>query len=1143
MIKRDGRLLLLLVFASCLLLSVFPNLTATARINTAQAWLITLEEPTGIYRRENEVVIVKLNFAAGQARKEQLRLLDSDGREVISQLEVTQTHPDGSIKTAELLFRASLIPGERPEFRLLADASAQKQAAPSKIVARRLGTSRVEMANDRFGVILNLGLEATEPALISAFNKTAGEMRMLNLIDTSPDVQERLAFGKRSAGFGTFLGNQERRGAFDTVEIIEAGPLRARVRLSGSRLGSYIETWEFEWLAGSPVLRWRASLAGNEAADVYGFFFSSVSASPYLPFDRWIDGSEKRFPDGWDTDNPPDQKIGPPNLRDFTDLPGRHVLYYQREENYGALGFYELDAALEWKGIGARQFYALAPLSSGKRSIEIALAFPRWKGTETVLEGRMEYRRFTQPILSVLTPVVTEQQQSGGEGERESASAASALPHTVSIRPTAELKREAEEQILDFSLDGAWKLNWAEKSEGEKLGFHRTDFPDGEWRTVQVPGSVHTQILEHPRYYTREAEWISQKEWWYRRSFRLPAAMKGKRLRLKFEATDYYADVYLNGKLLGRHEGYMDPYEFDLSNRLNPEGENLLAVRVWTPISYYWRHRPYTIKGSYGAVDQKPDEITAEGITRPVHLLAGGPIVIRDLAVDTRLNRDGSADVVVDFDLDSSESESLGAEIKLILMPRNFTEPNGVELRARRSVESGLSSHRVVIHLEKPQLWWTWDHGQPHLYTLAIQVYSQQALSDHYSCAVGIREIEHVDWKFYLNGKRMFIRGTNSYYQLFQSEMRRKDYERDFELMRQMNINMIRLHCHFNNPDFYDLADELGILIWQDYLEAWYPEDRAFSLKAARLYDPLIKYARNHPSVAIWATSDEESLENYRDLTKHLEPRLYVHDPQRRPVVRSTGRYGDGHIYYGWYGGSIWQYTQMREKFVSELGATALPNYESLMKFIPNAWPIKDHEEEWVFRKLQIPEAMRAWGEPGTMTLEEYIPQTQDYVARLFQLAIERMRRLKYNPAGGILHFHAIDLWPSVTMAAIDFYRQPTKAYYTVQRSFQMVLPSFAYDRDRWKSGERVKTELWLINDHWFALPNTTVSWRLVNGDGKVILSGTAPNKVTLAPDSSMKLMEVSFNAGAPGKYTLWARVVDEGGQTISENNYEFKVK
>jgi beta-mannosidase len=187
-------------------------------------------------------------------------------------------------------------------------------------------------------------------------------------------------------------------------------------------------------------------------------------------------------------------------------------------------------------------------------------------------------------------------------------------------------------------------------------------------------------------------------------------------------------------------------------------------------------------------------------------------------------------------------------------------------------------------------------------------------------------------------------------------------------------------------------------------------------------------------------------------------------------------------------------------------------------------------------------EAMRAWGEPGSMTLEEYIPQTQEYVARLFQLAIERMRRLKYQPAGGILHFHAIDLWPSVTMAAIDYYRQPTKAYQTVQRSFQMVLPSFAYARDTWVTGERMAPELWVINDHFHELPGVTVSWRVVASDGRITFRGEFAGKVNLAADSSRKLTNVELVAGSPGKYTLWATIRDRDGKTISENSYEFRV-
>lgn len=1123
-----GRDLTLRAFAF-FLLTLLPFLSPPL----TGSWIITLEEPTGIYRRDREVATVRMSFERGEARANALRAVDPQNRVLMTQVAVIESWDDGSMKNAEILFPASIIPGERPRYRIVNDASLSLPS-DNTITARRIGISRVEMANERFGVIVNLGLEDTEPAILSAFNKSAADLHMLNLVETTsplPEKADALEYGRRGTGFGTFLAKEKRGGYFNKVDILESGPLRAKVRLTGAKAGDRTESWEFVWFAGSPMLKWTASLDGASANSQYGFFVSSLAASPYMPFDKWIEGIELKFPDGWETDNPPDHVIGG---KDFADLPGRHVVYYQRKENYGAIGFVELDPSLLWHGIGSHQFYASAPQPAQNTPIEIAIAFPNWKGTETVLEARKEYRKYTQPILAVGIRDSSATRSRPLSGQSRSAVTSEATNVNEVHRRFGERNRRS------VSLDGQWRINWAEKSEGEVKGFHRADFDDKGWKLVKVPGTVHTQILEAPKFYTVEAEWISRKEWWYRRSFRAPPDA-GSRQFLHFGATDYYADIYLNGKLLARHEGYIDPYDVEVTDKLIPQSDNQLTVRVWTPISYYWRHRPYTIKGSYGAVDQKPDNITPLGITRPLELRTLGRARIDEVAVDTRLNGDGSADVFVDLTIDSSAT-SPNSRIQLGLTSKNFDSAEAVLVTDVISLNSKQSRRRYLLKVAKPALWWTWDHGKPNLYNLDVSIDVDGKRSDQRRTTVGIREIEHVDWKFYLNGKRIYIRGTNYYYNLFQSEVHRADYERDMALIKSMNVNMVRLHCNFSNPEFYDLADELGILVWQDFLEAWYPEDTAFSVKAAGLYDPLIKYVRNHPSVAIWATSDEESLENYRDLTKHLEPRLYVKDPQRRPVQRSTGRYGDAHVYHGWYDGTIWEYAKMTERFVSELGATALPNYDSLMKFIPNAWPISEHEDEWVFRKLQIFEAMRAWGEPGNKTLKEYIPQTQDYVARLFQLAIERMRRIKYQPAGGILHFHAIDLWPSVTMAAIDFYRQPTKAFYTVQRSFQMVIPSIEYDRDTFKPGETITLPLWGINDRDVAIANTNFSWRLEDGKAKRIKSGRIEGPVTLEVDSSKRIGEITFKVDEAGKYTLWAEITDSSNRKISENCFEFAV-
>jgi hypothetical protein len=207
---------------------------------------------------------------------------------------------------------------------------------------------------------------------------------------------------------------------------------------------------------------------------------------------------------------------------------------------------------------------------------------------------------------------------------------------------------------------------------------------------------------------------------------------------------------------------------------------------------------------------------------------------------------------------------------------------------------------------------------------------------------------------------------------------------------------------------------------------------------------------------------------------------------------------------------------------------------------MPNGWPIQAHADEWFFRRLQIPEALRAWGDPGTLTLKDYVPRTQAYVSRLFQIALERSRRLKYHPAGGICHFHAIDIWPSVTMAAIDFDRIPTQVFYTVQRSFAPVCASLDYVRDTWKSGEAVRCGVWAINDLWEPVPGATVRWRVVDSHGARAGEGSWP--VTFGEDCAFKVGEAEWIAARAGSYELHAEVFDRRGKQLSENIFSFEV-
>ncbi len=1059
-------------------------LAGSTAVLAAQVWTVRIEEPTGLYRRTEEVASVPLARLGGKSSG--FTVADAKGREVPHQ-----------VSGGELLFPVSLMPGELPEYRVSC-CTARQGRFENGITLRQVGLRRVEFGNEFFRAVIDTGAGA----IVEAYSLRAAAHKQLNLVETSPESREALkgdihgdtaqaatvippavpGLEGENGGWTTLGG----KGGFTKVELLETGPLRGRVRLA--REG---ETWEITFKTSNPGFVWKAER---------GFRFASLSVAPYVPFNRCVGGSEYGWPAGPGEGEPLPNAIGP---RDWQKLPGGHIVYYQREEDYGALGIVALDGDLEWKGVGTRRL--VGEKAAGAASI--AITFPRWKGGETVLEARKENRILRQPVLAQVTP--------GGAAVKLGEAAAREAAATVGSGAAAAFAAD------EVSLDGEWELMWAEKGAGPPLS---------GWRKVRVPGTAHVQWLDAKQIYTRAAEWVSGKEWWYRRAFPLPARFRGKRLRLEFEATDYYADVYLNGVLLGRHEGYIDPYEFDITEAARLDGENEIAVRVWTPVSYYWKHRPYTVKGSYGAVDQKPDDITALGITRSVRVEAGAAARITDVAVNTRLAGTGAA---VEVDLEARGVEP-GYRWQLTLAPRNF--------RGERVQVTSPPARRVTIPVAKPRLWWTWDHGKPNLYTLEVRLLDGEGRAvDGRSLAVGIREIEKIGWNFYLNRKRMFIRGTNYYYHLYMSEMTREKYARDMGLMLGMNVNMIRVHCHFSNPEFYDLADERGVLIWQDFLEAWYPHDRGFAQRAAVLYDNHIRYVRNHASVALWATSDEEDFENYREITKHLAPRAYFLDPQRRPVVRSTGRFGDSHVYHGWYDGSIWDYAKMTETFVSELGATSLPNYETLKTFMGDQWPILEHRAEWEWRRLQVNEAFRAWGNPAGLTMEQYVPRTQAYVARLFQIALERTRRRKSEGAGGILHFHAIDIWPSVTMAAIDFERRPTKVYDTVRRSFAPVAALFEYDRDQWKTGEAFRCGLWAVNDQWEAVPGARLQWKIV-GAGGVPAKGGLMGVAKLAADTPVKAGVVEWTAGAPGPYELRAAVVDGQGKTISENIYEFEV-
>jgi hypothetical protein len=126
-------------------------------------------------------------------------------------------------------------------------------------------------------------------------------------------------------------------------------------------------------------------------------------------------------------------------------------------------------------------------------------------------------------------------------------------------------------------------------------------------------------------------------------------------------------------------------------------------------------------------------------------------------------------------------------------------------------------------------------------------------------------------------------------------------------------------------------------------------------------------------------------------------------------------------------------------------------------------------------------------------------------------------------------------------MAAVDYFRRPTKSYTTVQRSFQMVLASLEYDRDTLRVRDDVNWPLWVINDHWYAIAGARVRWQVIDPRGAAVSGGDTFSN--LAADSSSKLTDVHWLPVVEGKYEIHTEVVGARGERLSENVYEFNVK
>lgn len=668
------------------------------------------------------------------------------------------------------------------------------------------------------------------------------------------------------------------------------------------------------------------------------------------------------------------------------------------------------------------------------------------------------------------------------------------------------------------------KLKTAVKNLHEGWKFRQARLTN--WYPATVPGVVHTDLLQNKiiedpffRLNERGLQWIDKEDWVYETCFTLAADMMRKEnMELVFEGLDTYADVYLNDECILKANNMFRRWSIPVRQYIREEN-NILKVYFHSPVKIdvpKWDALPYQYPASNdqsenGGLFNKKISIFARkagyhygwdwgprlvtsGIWRPVYIRAWSDLRINDVFIEQKEVGAGRAVIAGHVELDADK------DMDGVLVTITDEATGRVLGEWQADLKRGTNRVTVDFVLHKPKLWWSNGLGEPFLYRFRTDIIAGGELLDSKTERVGIRSLKVVHQPdkdghtFYieLNGRPVFAKGAN-YIPLdnFLPRVTPENYKRTILDAAGVNMNMLRVWGGgiYENDVFYDLCDEHGIMIWQDFMFAcsMYPAEGALLDNIHQEAVDNVKRLRNHACIALWCGNNEcqdawlgwgwkreieRQNKEYADkIWAQYRQQYHVTLPG---VVReyAPGTFywpsspfafegemsgttdGDRHYWSVWHGKApISDYDSEKSRFFSEYGFQSFPEFESVKRYAP-------YPEDWDIRSEVMMSHQRggdhANGLIETYLLNEY-KKPRDFRAFLYmnhvlqgdaiKTAIESHRRqMPYNM--GTLFWQHNDCWPVASWASRDYYGRWKAQHYYVRKAYDDILISSVVEGD-----------------------------------------------------------------------------------------------
>ena len=754
------------------------------------------------------------------------------------------------------------------------------------------------------------------------------------------------------------------------------------------------------------------------------------------------------------------------------------------------------------------------------------------------------------------------------------------------------------------NLDSGWQFRAVANTD-------RSDVK--EWHPAQVPGVVHTDLLHAgiiPDPFDRDNEfrlqWIGLADWEYQTTFQVDAAaLAHDHVDLVFDGLDTFADVYLNDQAILQAGNMFRYWRIPAKTALKP-GPNTLRIIFHSAVEKMIPYvkslpyvlpsisthnfgneeniatAPYTRKAPYNYGWDWGPRFMTEGIWQPVRLETWDLLRIENFHIRQQNITADLANVTAELEIEASRPTTA----TLTLAHDEMSGPQTADGNQTLQLNAGINHVSFPLRIAAPKLWYPVGYGAQSRYRFSASIRVGREVAARTETKTGLRSLElrrvpdqwGKSFEFIVNGISVFAKGADVIpFDSFPNRVTPEIHRNILQSARDAHMNMVREWGggYYESDDFYDICDELGIMVWQEFMFGgdMVPGDVSFQENVRQEAIDQIKRLRDHPSIVIWCGNNEVETGWYhwgdrqefkesispeaRDrvwqdyvilfadilkstVTQYADPVPYTPSSPSANFEEVPDNQHNGDMHY-W---AVWHqqapaadYTLQFPRFMTEYGFQSFPEMRTIRAFAkPEDFDIRStvmqaHQKNKGGNERILTYMLREYREPKDFAAFVYLSQVQQ--AEIIKIGAEHLRRQRPRTMGS-LYWQLNDCWPVASWASIDYYGRWKALHYYARRFYDDVLISpFLHDH---------KVDVDVISDKLQPLSGT-IHMRLLDFSGNSLLEQTKDVQVP-AQSSAIyfSVDQAALLAKADPHRSFLVFDLEVGGNKVSRNLMFFDV-